>query len=265
MSDQLDLSKCRKHKDCKVCALGDWNIPVFLKVHDLALKEHYENSALAKWLNTEIERANAVAPPSEQREFVTKHQVTTHFSKHVPVVEIAKMQVAKATKDMSGKQPFDPIVERKLKDLTDHAAAIGVSDLDDFQRFHNTLRRMQARFEKLDRFFDDPNFVPEKDLLMSYRAFGDSVGKMLAESIKMRQQERLLQNAITSSLDTMSLGSLQSILKHVDRAAIELRPLLDDPEKANIVIATLREGVANSLSSNVKTALDHLKSILHVA
>lgn len=265
MSDEMDLSACRKHSGCKVCSLGDWNIPVFLRVHELALRENYEYAALTKWLNTEIERANTMAAPVDQREFATKQQVILHFTKHVPVEELARARVSKATKDMSGQAPFDPVVERKLKELTEHAAAIGVSDLDDFQRYHATLRRMQKRFDTLDRFFDDPNFSPDKDLFMAYRSFGDSVARMLAESIKMRQQERILHNAIMSSIDHMSIGSLASIMKIVDRALLEIRPLSTDPAKLDVIAATVHAGVASSLSSNAKVALDHLKSILHVA
>lgn len=265
MSDEMDLSACRKHANCKVCAMGEWNIPVFLRLHELALRESYEYAALTKWLNTEIERANAMAPPVDQREFVTKQQIIIHFTKHVPVEELARMKVSRATKDVSGQQPFDPVVERKLKELTEHAAAIGVSDLDDFQRYHATLRRMQKRFDTLDKFFDDPKFAPDKDLFMAYKSFGDSVARMLAESIKMRQQERILHNAITSSLDTMSFGSLHSILKSVEHAMLEVRPMVSDPTKVDMLLASLRESVAVSLSANAKTALDHLKSILHVA
>lgn len=271
MSDyKLDLSACRKHASCKVCTVGEWNIPMFLRLHELALREHYEYPALTKWANTEIERANSMAAPADQHAFITKQQLITHFTKHVPVEEIARAKVAKATTNTVGQHPFDPVVERKLKELTDHAAAIGVSDLDDFQRFHTTLRRMQARFDDLDSLFDQKHedgsrVLPDKDLLMAYKSFGDSVNRMLGESIKMRQHERLLQNAITSTLDTMSLGSLQSILKNVEHAFLELRPMMTAPEKADVIVAALRDSVAGSLSSGAKTALDHLKSILRVA
>jgi hypothetical protein len=265
MTDNIDLSACRKNTSCKVCSVGEWNIPVFLRLHELALREHYEYATLTKWLNTEIEKSNAMSPPTDQRPFATKQQVIVHFTKHVPVEEIARLKTTKSTAKTEGFAPFDPVVERKLRELTDHAAAIGVSALDDFQRFHTTLGRMQKRFDALDKFFDDPNFVPEKDLLLAYRAFGDSINRMLGESIKMRQQERILHNAITSTLDMMSLGSLQSILKGVEHAMVELRPIMSQPEKADVIVATLRDHVAQSLSSGAKTALDHLKSILRVA
>lgn len=265
MGDEMDLSACRKNTDCKVCMMSEWNTLVFLRLHELALRENYEYAALTKWLNTEIEKSNAMSPPAEQREFVSKQQLIIHFTKHVPVEELARSKVSKSTKNMAGQQPFDPVVERKLRELTEHAAAMGVSDLDDFQRYHATLRRMQKRFDALDKAFDDPKFSPDKDLLMAYKSFGDSVGRMLAESIKMRQQERILHNAITSSLDHMSLGSLQGILKIVEHAMAEIRPLVNEPAKLDVIAATMREGVANSLSANAKTALDHLKSILHVA
>jgi hypothetical protein len=245
--------------------MAEWNVPMFLRLHELALREHYDYAAMTKWVNTEVEKANAMASPADQRAFVTKQQLLTHFTKHIPVEEVTRSKVKKATKiKTQSVEVFDPIVERKLKELTDHAAAVGVEDLDDFQRYHATLRRMQKRFDALDEFFDAKDFVPEKDLMMAYKSFGDSIARMLKESIHMRQQEQIFHNAVESALDKMSLGSLESILKSVDRAYVQLRPLCQDPQKADAVMGTLRENVGICLSSGSKTALDHLKTVLKV-
>ena len=260
-----DLSMCRMYTKCKVCTLVEWNVLTFLRLHELALRENYEYPALLKWLNTEIERGNAMSPPVEQRAFITKQQLVDHFTTHVPMEEIVRVKAAAQVK-RPDTQPFDPIVERKLQDLADHAAAIGVEDLDDFQRYHSTLTRMLQRFESLDKMFEGDH-LPDKDLLTAYRSFGDSVGKMLQESIKMRQNERILQNAIESALQKMSLGSLQAIFKSIDRAAADLRPAVADadPVKADMAVQTLKEHVAANLNVNTKTALDHLKTLLRVA
>lgn len=262
--ESLDLSGCRKFTDCKVCRIAEWNIPLFIQLHDLSLRQHYEYAALTTWTNTEIERSNAISPPAEQYQFLTKQQLALHLTKHVPLDDIRRSKVARAAADTAGQAPLDPVVARKLKDLTEHAAAMGVSDLDDFQRFHSTLSRMEKRFNDLDKEFDNRP-LPDKDLILAYKAFGDSVARMLSDSIKMRQQERILHNAITSTLDTMSMGALHDILKNVDRAFSELRPMISQAEKADLIVSILRDSVASSMSAGVKTALDHLKSILKVA
>jgi hypothetical protein len=259
----LDLSSCRKYTNCKVCQIANWSIPTFIQLHKLAIQDRYDHLALQKWINKEIQLHNNQAPPADQYEFVTKSQLSTHLNQHVSVLDTVKMKVDPVM-STKGVEPFDPIVGRKLQELAEQADALGVSDLDDFQMYHATLRRMQKRFNELDRYFDVKNQVPDKDLLIAYKSFGDSVGKMLAESIKMRQQERILQSAVAAALDTMSMQSAQAILRVIDKAWQELRPHADS-EKAELVRQRLHAEVAKNISSGARTALDHLKSMLKTA
>lgn len=236
---------------------------VFIQLHQMALRNRYDPKALLTWLNNEISNQNLGAAAHEQHALVTKKQIQAHFSKHLSLEELLRQKVTPAPEKEAA--PFPPVVERRLRELTAHASAVGVSDLDDFQQFHRIVERMNKRFESLDKFFDDPEFKPDRDLLLAYKAFGDSVSKMLTESIKLRQQERLFQNAVMSTLETMSVNSLQSIIRGVERMGLEVRPLMREPEKVDSIVATLREHVAESLSQGTKTALDHLKSLLRVA
>ena len=264
----MDLACLRKYTSCKVCTISEWNMDVFLQVHELALSQGYEPAAVAKWLNMEIEKSNAISAETDQHEFVTRQQVAVHFTKHVPGSESAKSRIKQAIDPKRADGPFDPVVGRKIQELVDNAHAVGVSDLDDFRRFHSTLAKMERRFHDLDRMFENEAGTPEmpaKDLVMAYKGFGDSVGRMLGESIKLRQQERLMHSAVTSTLDTFSIAALQGILKSIEKAMADLRPMMKEPSKADLIVAELREAIADSMSASARTALEHLKTIVKVA
>ena len=265
----MDLPLLSKNSTCSICKISEWNSALFLRVHALVMRENYDYGAVAKWLCTEIESHNAnCAAAEQQKKFVTRTQVATHFTQHVSIP--ANTAIARTvSKSLNPKgpteMPFDPVVARRLQDLANHAAAVEVSDLDDFQRFHQVVNKMVLRFDSLDRLFDDPEVEVSKDLLSQYRSFGDSIGRMFAESIKLRQAEKLMHNALNSTLETFSLTALQGILKSVEKALAELRPHMRDPAKADLIFANLRDSIANSMTVSARNALDHLKTILRVA
>lgn len=266
----MDLSTLKKHSKCKVCQVSEWSMKLFLRFHELAVEERFDYLALSKWLNAEISANNSM-PGSEPHELVSKAIIQRHLARHVPFEEIArtrsstkKIAAAVALQADPGRvTPFTPIVERKLQELAERADAMQVTELSDFHRFHHIIAQLEKRLAQLDERMDTVGLT--KETLASYHAFSELVSKLLAESIKLRQQERLLQTALTSTIDCFSINALQGILKGIEKHAVALAPRLKDPSEAALLAAELREVVAQHMTSSARAALDQLKATLKVA
>lgn len=253
----IDLTSMAFQKLCKICQLSVWSMPLFLKVHEIVILEGLSKKAACTYVNTEIVAWNK-ANPTDKKTSISDAAVATHFKNHVPAPLSMNGQIKNSiTLHDQGQVPYPPQLEKALKNMNN---SVEVQNLDEFQKYHVLVEKVSTRFDQLDKQIGTKGLTVEN--VMMFRALADLLGKLRKDSMLMRNQERMLTAAVTSALDTYSIGALQGILKSMDQLFIDYKMFFTDPMMADQFMGKLREQLAQNMIASAKVALDAIRQQL---
>jgi hypothetical protein len=232
---------------CRICQLAKWNMVLFVKAHEFRLMQGKPISQVCKLVNEHIADWNADPKNTVKHEPVTDTSASNHFAKHVPDMATANAKLMATLSPQDQQNAF-------IGALTMATA----KNVDDFQKFHEIAEALHARFLQLNKQIDgakdlDPKTVGE------LRMMAESTGRMLESAIKMRNQEKLMAQALDSCLQTYTMGSLESLLKGTDKLVLELKPYMNKPGMAEDFVGKFRELIRSSLTENAKVAIESVR------
>jgi hypothetical protein len=257
---KLDLSGMKMDKRCKVCMLSVWNMQLFLRVHEMRILDGHSNQGVQKFVNNEISEWNKQNPKAGQT-FISDTSLNNHFSKHVLAQHAINAQIKQGLTNTHSKEPFPPGVEKALMKME---ATVEQQNLDQLQSFYLLVQRVAKRFEQLDE-----NISKEGKLLMedvaSFRALAELLGRFHKDLIQLRNQDKILQQALTSVLDTFSIGATEAVLKGIEFLLTEFEPHFKDPIQAQILKAKLGALLGTSMIASAKTALQVVRNQMKTA
>jgi hypothetical protein len=257
----LDVTQLYKDARCKVCKMSQTAQPLFLELHRRYILEGVATPTLHPWLNKEIEALNQrTAPGDEGLPFVSTTGVNTHFQKHVSVAYVTQARMKRDTGDMTRKQPMDPEVAGPLREMANQARA---SVLDDLQRMATLSETVERRFYDLDKSLNVDGL--SLDSAGGYAAFANGLAKIIEQVAKLRNQDKIVQAALTSCMDSFSLGALQMLMRGIDLLMNEYRPHFRDPAMADHFAYKLRELVGVAMTESAKSSLDQVRSQMKIA
>jgi hypothetical protein len=259
---KIDLTGMKMDKRCKVCVMHDWNMELFLKVHELRLVDNHSNQAVQKYANTEISEFNKTAGKGKGQTFLSDSSVSNHFSKHVPAPLAINAQIKTALQGSQyGQEAFPPKAEKALKKME---ATVEQQNLDELQKFSTLVDRVALRFDQLDQNIPADG-VLTMEHVASFRALAELLGRMRKDMIQLRNQDKILQTALTSVLDTFSLGATEAVLKGITLLMSDYSSQFKDPHTAEVLGAKLRELLGTSMIASAKTALQAVRQQLKTA
>jgi len=249
---------------CKICFMTKWNMPLFLKVHELRFGG-LSNQNIQKYLDTEISAFNTLGvQEAKGKKFVPRTKVSdsaiaNHFKKHVPAPLAVNAEIKHAITPYSvTASPFPPKVENTLAAMQEK---VDQDNLNDFQSFHSLVERVQARFDQVDKEIQEGKKMSMEEIA-AFRAMAEILGRFRKDSIQLRNQDRMLQTALSSVMDTFSINALTEILKALDTLIMEFRPSFQDPLVADKLAAKFRQTLASVMIQSAKLAVNAVREQL---
>jgi hypothetical protein len=253
----MDLSSMAFEHRCRVCSLSMWNMPLFLKIHSMVIVDGISKQAATKWVGKEIEEWNK-NNPDQKKQTMSDAAVANHFKHHVPAPLAINAQVKKSlTLHDKGQVPFPPQVQKALESMNE---TVETKNLNELQKFHSLVDKVAERFEQLDKQIGSKTLTVEN--VAMFRALAELLGKLRKDSMTMRNQERMLTSAVTSALDTYSIGALQGVLKSFEILFQDYRKHFVDPAVADQFAIKLRSELAHNMIASAKVALDAIRQQL---
>jgi len=232
---------------CRICQLAKWNMILFVRAHEMRLMQGKPVAQVCKMINEAIVEWNLDPKHTIKHEPLTDTSASNHFAKHVPDMATANAKL------MANLSP-----EAKQNAFLGALTLATADNVDDFQKFHSIAQALHARFEQLNKQLAtdkelDPKTVGE------LRMMAESTGRMLESAIKMRNQEKLMAQALDSCLQTYTMGSLEALLKGTDKLVMELKPYLMKQGIADEFVGKFRELISSSLTENAKVAIESVR------
>lgn len=242
---------CRLVGKCKICKINKINNDLFEKIHELRFKDNLTLEQLQDYTNSNL-----------QENFVNLMNLSTHFTKHIPVDLKAKyaMQVREKMLLRAGEENSVP------ESLKEKINIIVKDKVDLYRGLEDLYSTLKERFE----VFDKMNFVSdgeEKKLmplsLDGYSMFAKELRSCLSELNKMRQSEQLLKFLVETVMREYTTGTLQGIYKELEELKNVLRFYIKDPMVISNTLDSIKENIGGHLSTSSKTALNAVKEYLN--
>jgi len=250
-SAPLDLSELVFSKSCAVCQLLNWHEPFFLWMHEAVVKKGMSIPAVHRAVNDRLKLWNE-KNPENQRPLLMLDTVHMHFRDHIPVTwnDLARISAGWKSEGLirrgSGEIPEDTAARLRL--LESEADRDLLSDLS---RISSVVDRVYTRFEQLDKSIGD---TIEQTAIPGYTKLASLLTGGLESLIKLRNQDKLLQAALTHFADRFALTA-------VDLFIPDLRELGQDiisrghPEIAQLVAVRARDIMVRALTRSAKEAI----------
>jgi hypothetical protein len=258
---KIDLSGMKMDKRCKVCVMQIWNMQLFLEIHELRIMKGFSNQAIQKFVNTEISEWNK-KNPSNGQVFLSDTSVSNHFSKHVPAHHTLNAKIKEGLMQHPfAKEPFPPGVEKALAKMEE---TVEQANMDELTKFYKLVNRVAERFEQMDDNIAKSGKLSMEDVA-SFRALAELLGKLHKDMIQLRNQDKILTTALTSVLDTFSIGATEAVLKGIDSLITEFEPQFKDPIMAKVLSSKLSSLLGTSMIASAKTALQVVRQSMKTA
>jgi hypothetical protein len=254
MSDsdiKIDLSGIKMDKRCKVCKMSIWNMQLFLAVHELRIVKGASAQQVQKFVNMEISDWNKMNPSNGQ-EFISDTSIGGHFSKHVP----AQLALnAKIKQSLNGsqfaKEYFPPGTEKALTKMGD---GVDQANLDEMGKFHTLVGKVSARFEQFDKALSTEGKLDPQEI-SAFKALAELLGKLHKDVIQLRNQDKILQTALTSVLDTFTINATEQLMGGIEMIIEDFQKEFKTPTQAAMCKAKLQTLLATSMITSAKSAL----------
>jgi len=232
--------------------MASWGWDLFVKVHVMRIEEGATIEKIRVFLWDEIALYNNNPVNVTKRQAPSDTSLQGHFTKHVPV----KYKGPSATtKDLGNVTPAQAMLIGLLNQSTD-------AHLEDFQKYHQLATRMQERFKQIDKELPTSGKIDSKDLA-DYRATAETVAKLLEACIKIRNQEKLMSTAVSSCLDTYTVGALQAILKGLQLVTTDAKLKMMnghfDSHSIDQMESTIKQIVSAAMTESAKIAIDTVR------
>jgi|SRR5579872_4052411 len=258
----FNLTDAKLDKRCKLCRMSFWNQELFLKVHELRINGGYSSQKIQAFLNHEISEFNKTVKPQDQQTFISDSALANHFKMHIPTAHQVNAQIKQAITAVH-KEPLPILAEKAIKSYHQKADA---ENADEFKKFTKLVDQVARRFSQLEKQIDAQNKDGKKDLtseqIMQFKALAELLGKFRKDTIQLRNQDRILQTALTSVMDTYSINALQNLLKSLDLLLSEFRLDFKNPAKADEFASKFRSSLGEIMISAARTALESVRNQL---
>jgi hypothetical protein len=259
MGITVDLSGMKMAEDCKVCNMHIWNMSLFLRVHDLKIVKGWSNQAIQKVVNVEIAKHNKLPenkPKKNQVLYISDSAFQTHFANHVsaPLALNGKIK-SQIVGVLANKIPFPESVEDAINNI--HATA-EANNLDLMQSFHKLVDKVSKRFDQVEANIAKTGKMSLDDIA-SFRVMADLLAKLMKDVIQLRNQDKILNDALSMVMDTFSMGALENILKSMDLLFEEYKQQFKDPAIAEELVSKLRAKLGEGMVASAKVALANVR------
>ena len=241
----MDLLNFKIKPKCKVCKLIKTDIQAFNEAHTLRFRDNASLEDVSKFLTARL----TSSPPESIPNAVN---LSTHFSKHIPVELVAKYRIQIKNGDIRTASEIQVLPEQTRNHLNKLTREkIEVSD-----ELGDLLTRVKKKLEAYER---DWGSITDPRVIIGFTTLTNEIRSTLTDMKKVQQSDELLRVVLNAAFSEFTLAVLQGLLVEMESLTTSLRVYIRDEATVN----RLLDGFKSRIGTRVNESSTSVIKMIH--
>jgi len=240
------------HYQCKLCNLIKRDKDLFIEIHNRVLgPDPIAKTVVCKWLNNTIKSKNIDRSEDDQLPTFNNANFTKHFKNHIPSEDKFKFEL---------RRYFSSSIDRASTSFDESQQTIanafmsGKSNTDKHEFLSSMADHIEIRIQEYKNYYDSqasnqtinrrPNLREVKEV---QKLITDAI-HVRQEIIKLKNSERVMELAVRTAVEEISVAVLEKLIVHLD----EIKPTLESEIPGSNLVTKLLDGVKLKMTNDIK-------------